>query len=107
MKILLLAIVAITAVATLSGCATSRSPFTISGQIYKARTPSKEICKQAMGKTVAEAEVLMKVGEADDVKLKLSGEETRFYSKGNLKVELYVNSDGKVAEANCITIVDK
>ena len=103
MKRIILAIIAIATAATLTGCVGS-----LGRSIYNAAaTPDADVCTKTLGKNIADAEKAINMGKADSVKKKLSGDQIRAYSKGSLKAELTVGTDGIVIEAACDQIPSK
>ena len=92
--ILTLAVVA--AIGTLSGCGGM-----FGDAVRHVRTPDADICQKAMGLPIDDAEEDLDMGKPDSVNNKITGEQIRSYTKGNLKAELTINAAGKVIEANC------
>ena len=104
MKRLIFTILAITAVATLSGCATSHSYMSVSGQIHRLRTPDKKVCN-LVGKTADEAEKTLDMGKMDAISYSTTGE-IRTYSKGNLRAILTIDKTNTVVNVDCPEITD-
>jgi hypothetical protein len=93
---IILKLTVVAAIGSLSGCGG------VFGDVVRhVRTPDAEICQKAMGLPIADAEENLDMGNADSVNNKITGDQIRSYTKGNLKAVLTIDAAGKVIEANC------